>query len=138
MSSRARFPWKSKSFVVIYTGITFSQCFQPDLFGRHDPCEARLAPAKAAVAMGQIRISEERRALSDKDWIEEGFRQLEAVGLEGLSPRALAESAGVSTSALHRLFADKSKPLSALAAAGFGDFAAILERSREGESRPPL
>jgi hypothetical protein len=25
------------------------QSFQPDLFGRHDPCKARLAPAKTQV-----------------------------------------------------------------------------------------
>lgn len=69
--------------------------------------------------------------------IEEGFRQLEAVGLEGLSLRALAESAGVSKSAPYRHFADKSELLSALAAAGFGDFADVLERSGEASASEP-
>jgi len=64
--------------------------------------------------------------------IEEAFQVLEQNGLEGVSLRGLAASAGVSKTAPYRHFADKRELLMTLAAEGFGALADALEASLSG------
>jgi AcrR family transcriptional regulator len=61
--------------------------------------------------------------------VEEAFRVLEKEGLEALSLRGLAASAGVSKTAPYRHFADKHELLVTLAAEGFAALADLLEAS---------
>ena len=55
-------------------------------------------------------------------------RQLQAVGIEGLSLRALARDIGVSQTAPYRHFSDKNELLSALATRGYRE---LLDRLRQ-------
>jgi AcrR family transcriptional regulator len=64
--------------------------------------------------------------------IDEGFHALEREGLEALSLRGLASSAGVSKTAPYRHFADKGELLMTLAAEGFGALADTLEAALAG------
>jgi AcrR family transcriptional regulator len=66
--------------------------------------------------------------------IDEAFLVLEKDGLEGVSLRGLAASAGVSKTAPYRHFADKGELLMTLAAEGFGALADTLERAFAGTS----
>src|SRR5271157_6262834 len=59
--------------------------------------------------------------------LAEAMRDLETEGLEGVSLRRLAESAGVSKTAPYRHFADKRDLLVAIAADGFRLLAEKLE-----------
>ncbi len=59
--------------------------------------------------------------------VAQAFQDLETDGLEGLSLRRLAESAGVSKTAPYRHFADKRELLVTIAAEGFGLLAENLE-----------
>ena len=59
--------------------------------------------------------------------VAQAFLDLEKDGLEGLSLRRLAESAGVSKTAPYRHFADKRELLVTIAAEGFGLLAVRLE-----------
>lgn len=63
---------------------------------------------------------------------------LEREGLEAVSLRALASSAGVSKTAPYRHFADKRELLATLAAEGFGMLADSLEGALSGAGEPPL
>jgi AcrR family transcriptional regulator len=71
-----------------------------------------------------------RQALMD-----EAFQVLEKEGLEAMSLRGLAASAGVSKTAPYRHFADKRELLMALAAEGFGNLADALEASQAGDGK---
>jgi AcrR family transcriptional regulator len=71
-----------------------------------------------------------RQALMD-----EAFQVLEKEGLEAMSLRGLAASAGVSKTAPYRHFADKRELLMALAADGFGNLADALEASQAGVAK---
>jgi len=64
--------------------------------------------------------------------VTEGLKQLEAGGLESVSLRALAKSAGVSPNAPYRHFADKTALMGALAAEGFLRFADLVVAASEG------
>ena len=59
--------------------------------------------------------------------LSQAFQDLETVGLEGLSLRRLAETAGVSKTAPYRHFADKRDLLVTIAAEGFRLLAEKLE-----------
>jgi len=59
--------------------------------------------------------------------LSQALRDLESVGLEGVSLRGLAETAGVSKTAPYRHFADKRELLVTLAADGFRLLAEALE-----------
>jgi len=59
--------------------------------------------------------------------LDEAFRALEKEGLDALSLRGLAASAGVSKTAPYRHFSDKRELLMTLAAEGFGALADVLE-----------
>jgi AcrR family transcriptional regulator len=59
--------------------------------------------------------------------LTQALRDLESVGLEGISLRGLAETAGVSKTAPYRHFADKRELLVTLAADGFRLLAEALE-----------
>ncbi len=61
--------------------------------------------------------------------IDEAFKALETEGVEGLSLRGLAASAGVSKTAPYRHFEDKHALLVALAAEGFRLLADVLEQA---------
>ncbi len=69
--------------------------------------------------------------------LDEAFRVLEKEGLESLSLRGLAASAGVSKTAPYRHFSNKGELLMTLAAEGFGALADELEAALAGarESR---
>jgi AcrR family transcriptional regulator len=62
----------------------------------------------------------------------QAFRDLENVGLEGLSLRRLAETAGVSKTAPYRHFADKRALMVTIAAEGFRLLAEKLEAAQPG------
>jgi AcrR family transcriptional regulator len=59
--------------------------------------------------------------------LSQALRDLESLGLEGISLRGLAETAGVSKTAPYRHFADKRELLVTLAADGFRLLAEALE-----------
>jgi AcrR family transcriptional regulator len=71
-----------------------------------------------------------RQALMD-----EALQVLEKEGLEAMSLRGLAASAGVSKTAPYRHFADKRELLMTLAAEGFGNLADALEASQAGDGK---
>jgi len=71
-----------------------------------------------------------------KALIDEAFQVLEREGLEGVSLRALASSAGVSKTAPYRHFADKRELLATLAAEGFRMLADSLEEVLSGTDDP--
>ena len=73
-----------------------------------------------------------RQAILDK-----AFSALETDGLEALSLRGLAASAGVSKTAPYRHFADKRELLMVLAAEGFGGLADLLESALAAGAREP-
>ncbi|HVO40538.1 MAG TPA: TetR/AcrR family transcriptional regulator [Spirochaetia bacterium] len=64
--------------------------------------------------------------------IGEAMEALEKEGLDGLSLRGLAASAGVSKTAPYRHFADKHELLVTLAAEGFRELADVLEAAALG------
>jgi len=70
--------------------------------------------------------------------VTKAFAVLESQGIEALSLRELAESAGVSKNAPYRHFSSKRDLLTALAADGFAEFAQAMEDSalRGAESAP--
>ena len=68
--------------------------------------------------------------------VDEAFKALERDGLEALSLRGLAASAGVSKTAPYRHFADKHGLLVTLAAEGFGALAGLLEGALAGADGP--
>ncbi len=67
--------------------------------------------------------------------MDEAFQVLEKEGLEAMSLRGLAASAGVSKTAPYRHFADKRELLMTLAAEGFGSLADALEASQAGDGK---
>lgn len=62
--------------------------------------------------------------------VAQALHDLETEGLEGLSLRRLAETAGVSKTAPYRHFADKRELLVTMAAEGFGLLAVKLEEAQ--------
>jgi AcrR family transcriptional regulator len=70
--------------------------------------------------------------------LAEALHDLETEGLEGVSLRRLAESAGVSKTAPYRHFADKRELLVAIAADGFRLLAEKLESAPQGENGDTL
>ncbi|MGA2641187.1 MAG: TetR/AcrR family transcriptional regulator [Spirochaetia bacterium] len=70
--------------------------------------------------------------------LAEALHDLETEGLEGVSLRRLAESAGVSKTAPYRHFADKRELLVAIAADGFRLLAEKLESAPQGETGDAL
>jgi AcrR family transcriptional regulator len=68
--------------------------------------------------------------------VAQAFRDLERDGLEGLSLRRLAETAGVSKTAPYRHFADKRELLVTIAAEGFGLLAVKLEAAQASRPLP--
>ena len=69
--------------------------------------------------------------------VDEAFQALEKDGLDAVSLRGLAASAGVSKTAPYRHFADKHELLMTLAAEGFGALADALEASLSGVPENP-
>ncbi len=69
-----------------------------------------------------------------EELLARAFQDLETAGLEGLSLRGLAESAGVSKTAPYRHFADKRDLLVSLAADGFRMLAETLEAVRPAQN----
>ncbi len=83
----------------------------------HTRCNFHLVRTRKPYHHGALR----------KALIDEAFQVLEREGLEGVSLRALASSAGVSKTAPYRHFADKRELLATLAAEGFRMLADSLE-----------
>jgi len=84
-----------------------------------EPLTPSLRKRKGAYHHGNLRAA----------LIEAAGAILEAEGLEGLSLRAVARSVGVSQTAPYRHFTDREALLAAVAAEGFDDLLARIDRS---------